>query len=192
MHRSENRHKRGGLNEAWRRRGDEQNTTEKFLISPPARARKVRYFVPRRPDDVAERKIPDDPDTTRRAQNRRRFFSSQVFRLTHARALEYQSTRWEKKDRRVPRCASWTSVDNVTEACFGCLPWRRDASLRTLHWRDRHRRGGQHEKLLRLNPGDIQAAIPDWQRDRFVRVARCPDHWAFTPTGRDLTGQISA
>jgi hypothetical protein len=30
MHRSEKRHKRGDSKEAWRRRGDEQNTTEKI------------------------------------------------------------------------------------------------------------------------------------------------------------------
>jgi hypothetical protein len=68
-HRSEKHRKRGGLNKAWRRRGDEQNATEKTLIRPPPRGRKVRCFVPEDPDDVAEQKISDSPDSARRAQN---------------------------------------------------------------------------------------------------------------------------
>jgi hypothetical protein len=174
-HRSKKRRKRGGLNEARRRRGDEQKATKKILISPPERARKVRYFVPQRPVDLADRKIPDGRGTTRRAKNRRRFSSFAGVPSDAIACLRTSVDPMENKKNEVRRCASRKSADDVTGACFGCLPCRRDVSLRTLHRVDRHQCGGQQVKLLRLNVWDIQAAIPHGQLDRFVRAVRRPN-----------------
>jgi hypothetical protein len=190
-HRSKKHRKRGGLNEARRRRGDERKATKKILISPPERARKVRYFVPQRPVDLVDRKISDGRGTTRRTKNRRRFSPFASVPSDSIARLRTSVDPMENKKIEGTRCASWNSADDVTGACFGCLPWRRDPSPRILHRTDRHQCGGRRLKSLRRNLWDIQAAIPYPHpgapfAPRDARITS-PSR----STGRDLAGQIS-